>query len=97
MMDTLFSIEDRFLLRDDLVIEEVEDEFLILDLSQNSYFGLNALGRVIWQALGERKSFGQIVENICESFDVEAAVAAADANEFIVDILERGLARKIDG
>lgn len=89
-----FLDTEEFLLRDDLVIEAVEDEFLILDLSSNLYFGLNELGRVIWQALGTGRNFGEVVTEICDNFEVEEAVARVDAAEFIGDLIGRGLVSK---
>lgn len=85
---------DVFELRSDLVIEAVDDEFLILDLTSNLYFGLNELGRVIWQAIGEGRGFGEVVGQVCENFEVEEAIARRDAAEFIGDLLGRGLVSK---
>ncbi len=85
---------DTFELRSDLVIEAVDDEFLILDLNSNLYFGLNELGRVIWQGIGKGKDFGEIVAQVCENFEVDEKIARVDAAEFLGDLLTRGLASK---
>ncbi len=85
---------DNFELRSDLVIEAVDDEFLILDLTSNLYFGLNELGRVIWQGLGEGQNFGEIVVQVCENFEVDETIARLDAAEFVADLLARGLVSK---
>ncbi len=88
---------DVFEPRADLVIEAVEDEFLVLDLKTNLYFGLNELGRVIWQALGTGRNFGEVVAEVCDNFEVDEAVARVDAAEFIGDLIGRGLVSKSVG
>lgn len=90
-----FSDRDRFCLRDDLVVEEVDDEFLILDLHHNTYFGLNGIGRRIWEGLADEKSIAEIVDGICESYHVEREQAASDTRAFIDEILEKNLAKKL--
>jgi hypothetical protein len=87
-----FGGDVRFLLRDDLVVEAVDDEFLILDLRHNTYFGLNGVGRVIWQSIRAGETFDQIVAGICDVYDVEPGEARADACAFISEIVDKRLA-----
>ena len=87
-----FVSDDRFSLREDLVVEEIDDEFLILDLNRNTYFGLNGVARQIWKDIKDHRSFEQIVLNICEKYGISREQAAGDAHEFIHDILVQNLA-----
>lgn len=87
-----FVSDDRFALREDLVVEEIDDEFLILDLNRNTYFGLNGVARQIWKDIKDNRSFEQIVLNICEKYGITREQAAGDAHEFINDMLVQNLA-----
>ncbi|MFU8803478.1 MAG: PqqD family protein [Bradymonadaceae bacterium] len=90
-----FAARDRFSLREDLVVEEVDDEFLILDLNHNTYFGLNGVGRRIWEGMAAEKTFEEIVDWICEDYEVAREEASADVRDFIAEVLDQKLARRL--
>lgn len=82
---------DRFVPREDLVLEEIEDEVVVLDLKSNSYFGLNPVGRLVWRGLENDQNVGQVVDAIAEQFDVERDQVAQDVRGFIEEALSAGL------
>ncbi len=84
----------RFTLRADLVVEEVDDEIVVLDLEGNQYFGLNEVGWMIWQAIEEEKSLGEIAEMVAGEFEVEEERAREDAAAFVGQLIEAGLAER---
>lgn len=88
-----FSDTDRFELRDDLVVEEIDDEIVVLDLEGNQYFGLNEVGWLIWRAIEEDDAaLADIVDRIVDGFDVDADTAREDTKAFIGQLLEADLA-----
>lgn len=91
-----YNADARFAVRDDLVVEEIDDEYLVLDLRGNEYFGLNPVARLIWEALDGDATFGEVVEQICEAFEVERERAEADAAAFIEDAVSAGLVERVD-
>ena len=92
---TKFKRGDHFALRDDLVVEEIDDDVVVLDLDGNQYFGLNEVGWLIWRALDETdESFGDIADAIADEFDIEVERARRDAAAFIEQLLDAGLASR---
>lgn len=85
------SDSDHFSTRQDLVLEEIEDEVVILDLKSNSYFGLNPVARLVWQQLDKEQSVGEIVDTIAGEFDVERQRVRDDVCEFLDQALSAGL------
>ena len=81
----------RFTTSDDTVAEEIEGELVNLDLQGDVYFSLNPVGRVIWEAIADEETFGEVVDRICEEFEVERERAAEDARDFLNDAIEREL------
>jgi hypothetical protein len=81
----------RFSPREDLVLEEIEDEVVILDLKSNSYFGLNPVARLVWKGIDDGKPVAEIIESIAEQFDVERHEVADDVRGFLGDALSNGL------
>lgn len=82
---------DRFSPREDLVLEEIEDEVVILDLKSNNYFGLNPVARLVWQKLDQDSSVGEIIKVIAEQFEVERQQVADDVRDFLREALAAGL------
>ena len=86
---------DHFELRDDLVVEEIDGDIVVLDLEGNKYFGLNAVGWMIWRGIDEEdRSFGEIVEGITAEFGIDRETARTDAAAFIEQLLDAGLANR---
>lgn len=92
-----FKPSDRFSLRHDLVVEEVDGEVIVLDLAGNKYFGLNGVAYEIWQVIDEGdRDLGGMAESIAESYEISVERARSDAEAFIEQLLESGLASRVD-
>ncbi|TDP62994.1 PqqD family protein [Bradymonas sediminis] len=96
MTENLFPRDAVFSIREDLVVEQVDDEFLVLDLRGNEYFGLNAVARHIWAAIDAGDSLAAIADSVCERFEVERERAATDVADFIANLLEQRLVSRVD-
>ena len=69
----------------------VGDETVLLDLASGIYFGLDGVGKCIWESVAEGKSLAQAVVVITSEFEVDDAQAQADVLEFANTLIERGL------
>ena len=69
----------------------VGDETVLLDLSSGIYFGLDGVGKRIWESVAEGLSLGETATVIANEFDVDEAQAQADLIAFATDLMERGL------
>lgn len=56
---------------------------------------LNAVGSLIWQAIGSPRSQDAITEQVCAVFDVEKNQAGNDVEEFLREYLRLGLVQEI--
>ena len=83
--------DQRFEPRDGLVLEAIDDEIVVLDLSNNVYFGLNPIGRMVWAQMEDGQTLGEAVESISEEFDVDRERVDADVRSFIADAVENDL------
>lgn len=77
--------------RDGLVLEEIEDEIVVLDLSNNVYFGLNPVGRLVWKHMEEGATLDEAVDAIAEHFGVERERVDKDVRAFLTDAVENDL------
>ena len=69
----------------------VGEETVLLDLASGLYFGLDGVGKRIWESITEGKSLAETVDVIVAEYDVDCEQARADVTEFAGDLLERGL------
>jgi hypothetical protein len=69
----------------------VGDETVLLDLASGIYFGLDGVGKRIWESVGEGLSLGETAAAIASEFEVDETQAQVDLIEFATDLLERGL------
>ena len=69
----------------------VGDETVLLDLASGTYFGLDGVGKCIWEAVSGGHSLAKTVVVVTAEFDVDKAQAADDVIEFTNELLERGL------
>jgi hypothetical protein len=69
----------------------VGDETVLLDLESGIYFGLDGVGKKIWESLAGGESLGRVVTIIVDQYEVEEAQAQADVLEFANELVQRGL------
>jgi hypothetical protein len=78
-----------------VLFQEVNGELVLLDLEGESYFGLNRVGRRIWQLLEERRPTSQIFEQLHSEYAVERAQLETELAELLGQLLAAGLVRPI--
>ncbi len=88
-LDTQLSIPPQVMSR------LVENETVLLDLESGIYFGLDGVGKRIWESVAEGNSLAEIAEVIAAEYEVEEAKAQADVIEFTSDLVERGLLKNV--
>jgi hypothetical protein len=69
----------------------VGEETVLLDLASGMYFGLDGVGKRIWESISEGKSLAETVDVIVAEYEVDREQAQADVTGFAGDLLERGL------
>lgn len=76
----------------DIQVSILDGEAALLNIRTGAYFGLNAVGTLIWKAYTEEhRPFGEVVQAVCREFSVTPEVADRDARRFTEKILARGL------
>jgi Coenzyme PQQ synthesis protein D (PqqD) len=83
--------ESRYTPSPDITLREFEGEAVLLNVQTGAYFSLNKVGTHIWQLYGEGKTLAEVVEGVCERFEVTPERAEADVRTFTERLVERGL------
>ena len=69
----------------------VADETVILHLGNDTYYGLDPVGTVIWEGLKQGQDLGAIRDDILARFDATAAQVEADMGRFLADLLAQDI------
>ena len=84
-LDTHLSIPQQVMSR------LVGDETVLLDLSSGIYFGLDGVGKRIWETIAEGRSLEETTMIITAEFEVNETQAQTDLIAFVENLVERGL------
>lgn len=87
------QMSDTVTLSEDVVAREVAGETVLLNLASGTYFGLNAIGGLIWKWLDEEDgcSLADISQRIAEKFDISSEDAQRDVLDLAKALAENGL------
>ena len=84
-------LEQTFAVRERVLTESVHDEMVILDLETTRYFGLNAVGALVWSTLLDGHTGRQAIETVQRQFHADADVIAEDVAELLRSLINEGL------
>jgi ornithine carbamoyltransferase len=76
---------------DTVFAQEVDGEMVLLDMNSENYFGLDAVGTDIWQAMQEKETLQEVLEVLLEQYEVEEDVLKKDLLTFVDKLQESGL------
>lgn len=70
---------------------EIDEETVLMRLSDGDFFALDGTGRAIWQAIDGTRGRAEILALLAERFDAPAEMLAADVDRFLADLAGAGL------
>lgn len=79
----------RFSPKPDVLVRELDGEAVILNLGDESYYGLNESGNRMWQTLINAASIDAAAKQLLDEYEVEEQTLRADLAKFISSLLER--------
>lgn len=85
------NIADRLEVSPDVVAREVGGETMLLDLASGTYFGLDAVGSRVWQALEDGGSLAEACDKVAAEYDVARDQLESDVLVLAGRLLEQGL------
>ena len=85
--------EQKVVISPEVLFQEVSGEMVLLDLSSESYFGLDAVGARIWGLLESGATVGEVLDTLMQEYEVERETLEVDVGELLDRLLEAGLIR----
>lgn len=95
MPDSSLELGTRVRRLDDVLETEIDNETVMMDIEQGSYFGLNPVGSRIWALLADSIAIGDLCDRLTEEFEVPREQCEAQVFGFLENLLERGLVQVV--
>lgn len=74
----------------------IDEEQVILNLEDSSFYFLNSVGSSIWSLANGKTSIGKIINRITREFNVDLNCVQKDALDFVKNLSRLGLLRIYD-
>lgn len=78
-------------LADEVLFRDFEDESVLLNLADESYYGLDQVGTEMWRAVSATASLGEAITRIQETFDADERAIEADFMELMHELWKKGI------
>ena len=89
----IVPLDDRAFATSRVLRKDLGDEAILLDLATETYFGLNAVGKRLFELLTTTPSIRHALSALAAEYDVPAGELERDARALIDELVERGLLR----
>jgi hypothetical protein len=85
----------RYALAERVLFQEVRGEGVLLNLSNETYFGLNPVGVQVWRCLVQGEALDRLMERLLDEYDVEPSVLARDIKSLLTQMLDQELITEV--
>jgi hypothetical protein len=69
----------------------MDDSLALMSIESGKYYGLNSIGRAIWENIEEEKSFQDIVTSLINRFEIDEITCEEQCKEFIKELKQRNM------
>ncbi|MCF6311096.1 MAG: PqqD family protein [Verrucomicrobiales bacterium] len=83
-----FSPNNKITIPDTTLFQELDGECVLLNLANESYYGLNQTGTRMWAVLAKSNSITNALSVLSEEYDIDEKTLSSDLYQFIDELLE---------
>ena len=76
---------------DNVLLQELENEAVLLNLTDEHYFGLDDVGLRFWQLLDKYGDSADVIRDLKVEYDVSEETLHKDLGKFIIELEQAGL------
>lgn len=85
------KVESLIKRNEELFCSEMDEELVMMNLESNNYFGLNKIGRDIWERLEKPKTIEVLCQELTQKYDVSTKQCQKDVSTFLEKLQETNL------
>jgi len=71
------------------------EEAVMMSVAAGRYYGLNAVGKSIWELLEQPRTIAGICTRLCEEFEVDTQTCQAEVLKFVNDLIGNGVVHEL--
>ena len=87
------ELSQKIIRHNDMLSAEIGGEAIMMSIEKGAYFGLNPIATRIWDLIDQPKSIAELIMVISAEYEVSEEQCSADVQEFVADMLARGIAQ----
>ncbi len=88
---------DRVRPASDVLLHTLPDgNFVLLEMGSEAYFGLDAIGTVLWEVIASRTPLETTVREVTSRYDVAADRLCSDLTNLLAQLIDAGLVEVVD-
>jgi hypothetical protein len=87
----VFTPETKIKRLENTIASPMEDELVMMSMENNSYYGLNSVGRKIWELLESEQTLESLCAKLIEKYDIDLDICRKDVSQLIVKLEQVGL------
>jgi hypothetical protein len=96
----MHSLHARYERNHDVVSRKIEGEVIIVPIRSgvgdlNSLYTLNPVGSVLWDFMNESHTISEMVQRVCDEFEVTANQAQQDIEMFLESLMAEQLIQSV--
>jgi hypothetical protein len=81
---------------DAVIFQKLRDEIVILNMSNQQYYGLNNVGAEMWQLLVENRDTEAVLERLRLNYAADGETLRKDLASLVTDLIAAGLLKKVN-
>lgn len=85
------SLDSRIQRSSEPMQAQLDDELVMMSVERGSYYGLDPVGSKIWELLEEPMTVRELIDQLMEIYDVDAATCEKETLEFLASMQEEQL------
>jgi superfamily II helicase len=94
-MATELTLESSIKIDDEVLSQELQEEAILLNLKTGVYFGLDEVGRRIWQLLKEHEDLSKVMAALLVEYDVSEERCREDLLDLGKNMETQGLVKVV--
>lgn len=93
MNEKTFSLTPQAELRrnQSLLSSEIDEDLIMMDSAQNSYFCLNPVGKTIWELLEKPLAYASLLAELTQIYAIDQAQCQQDIEPFLQEMFKHHL------
>ena len=75
----------------EMVSADMDGETVMMSIENSAYYGLNAVGSDLWDAMENPVSISALCDRVTDNFDIDLTSCKTDVMELLTDLRQRNL------